>query len=129
MQRAINFMRTVRRHAWALYSSVLSISPAYELARSMARSLLAEKEPLATTSRDWMRQHCKDYRTADKSLQVEGLSILEDAGWISGDWKDLYAGSPRKYQVHPRIYELYGSEGKILQAKREAVRSMFGEDN
>lgn len=129
MQRAINFMRTVRRHAWALYSSVLSISPAYELARSMARSLLAEKEPLATTSRDWMRQHCKDYRTADKSLQVEGLSILEDAGWISGDWKDLYAGSPRKYQVHPRIYELYGSEGKILQAKREAVRSMFGVDN
>ena len=71
MQCAIRYLRTARRHAHALYSSILSSAPAFDLASSLARSIVSAEEPMSTIGRDWMTQHCQPFKKADDRLKRE----------------------------------------------------------
>lgn len=74
VQYAIRYMRKARRHAHTLYSSILSSAPAFELARALARSVVASEEPVPSVSRDWMTTHCQAFRKAD-DLQAASLVL------------------------------------------------------
>lgn len=128
MDYAIRFMRTVRRHAHTLYSSILSSAPAFELARALARSLVAADEPMTTVGRDWMTQHCQGFKKADDRLRREAVQILEDADWLCAQTHvRTYGGWPRSYVVHHRVAELFAREGEKWRARRVAVRDAIGD--
>ena len=125
---AIRYMRKARRHAHTLYSSILSSAPAFELARALARSVVASEEVLTTLNRDWMTQHCQGFKKADDKLRRESVQILEDADWLSAETHARsYGGWPRSYAVHPKVFELFAREGEQWRARRAAVRDAIGD--
>jgi hypothetical protein len=125
---AIRYMRKARRHAHTLYSSILSSAPAFDVARALARSVVASEEPVTTISRDWMTTHCQAFRKADDRLRREAVQMLEDADWLSAETHvRAYGGWPRSYLVHHRVAEIFAREGEQWRARRAAVRDMIGE--
>ena len=127
MTYAIRYMRKARRHAHTLYSSVLSTSPAFELARALARSIVAAESPMTTLGRDWMTQHCLPFKKADDRLRREGVQLLEDADWLEAQTRGSYGGWPREYQVHPQVFTLFAREGEQWRARRAAVKDAIGD--
>lgn len=128
VQYAIRYMRKVRRHAHTLYSSILSSAPAFELARALARSVVASEQPVATISRDWMTTHCQGFRKAEDRLRREAVQMLEDADWLSAETHvRSYGGWPRSYAVHHKVFDLFAREGEQWRARRAAVRDAIGE--
>jgi hypothetical protein len=125
---AMRYMRTARRHAHTLYSSILSSAPAFELARALARSIVASEQPIATVGRDWMTQHCQGFKKADDRQRREAVQILEDADWLSAQTQARQYGSwPRAYAVHPQVFKLFAREGEQWRARRAAVRDAIGD--
>lgn len=125
---AIRYMRKARRHAHTLYSSILSSAPSYELARALARSIVASEQPVATISRDWMTTHCQAFRKAEDRLRREAVQILEDADWLSAETHvRSYGGWPRSYAVHHKVFDMFAREGELWRARRAAVRDMIVE--
>lgn len=128
MQYAIRYMRKVRRHAYTLYSSILSSAPAFELAQALARSIVASEEKMTTCGRDWMTQHCQAFKKADDRLRRDAVQILEDADWLEAQaGVRAYGGWPSKYSIHPKVFELFATEGEQWRARRAAVRDAIGE--
>lgn len=125
---AVRYLRRARRHAHTLYSSILSSAPAFELARALARSIVAAEEPVTTVSRDWMVQHCQGFKKAEDRLRREAVQMLEDADWLSAQTHvRSYGGWPSRYAVHHRVAELFAREGEQWRARRAAVRDAIGE--
>lgn len=127
MAYAIRYMRKARRHAHTLYSSVLSTSPAFELARALARSIVAADTAMTTLGRDWMTQHCLPFKKADDRLRREAVQLLEDADWLEAQTRGSYGGWPREYQVHPQVFTLFAREGEQWRARRAAVKDAIGD--
>lgn len=128
VQYAIKYLRKARRHAHTLYSDILSSAPAFELARALARSIVASEEPITTISRDWMTQHCQMFKKSDDRLRREAVQILEDADWLSAQTQlKYYAGWPRGYLVHPQVFQIFAREGELWRARRAAVKDAIGE--
>jgi hypothetical protein len=125
---AIRYMRKARRHAHTLYSSILSSAPAFELARALARSVVASEQPVATVGRDWMTTHCQAFRKADDRLRREAVQMLEDADWLSAETHvRSYGAWPRSYLVHRSVFKIFAREGEQWRARRAAVRDAIGE--
>lgn len=120
--RAIRYMRKARRHASTLYQSILSASPAFELARALARSIVASEAPMTTVSRADLSAMCSDFRKADDRLRREAVQLLEDADWLEAQTRGTYGGWPREYQVHPQVFALFAREGELWRARRAAVK-------
>jgi hypothetical protein len=128
MRYAIRYMHKARRHAHTLYSSILSSAPAYELARSLARSVVASEERVATVSRDWMTTHSAVFRKADDRLRREAVQMLEDADWLSAETHvRTYGGWPRSCRVHQKGLDQFARDGEQWRARRAAVRDMIGD--
>lgn len=128
MQRAIDYLRKARRHAHALYTSILSSAPAFELASALARSIVASETVLTTIARDWMTQHCQLFKKADNETRLAAVQILEDSDWLSAQTHvKTYGGWPRGYSVHPKVFEIFAREGEQWRARRAAVKDAIGE--
>ena len=127
MACAIRYMRKVRKHAHTLYSSILSASPSYDLARAVARSLVAADEPMTTLSRADMSAMCSDFRKADDRLRREAVQLLEDADWLEANSRGSYGGWPREYLVHPQVFAIFAREGEQWRARRAAVKDLIAE--
>lgn len=128
MDMSIRFMRRVRRHAYYLYSGILSTAPAFDLAQGLARSIAAAIEPITTVGRDWMTQHCLAFKKADDRVRREAVQFLEDADWLEAAIGIRgYGGWPSKFQVHPRVFDLYAKDGELLRERRAAVRDAINE--
>lgn len=129
MGTAILYMRRVRKHAYYLYSGILSVSPAIELAQALARSIVAAEVPMTTVGRDWMTQHCQAFKKADDRLRREAVQVLEDADWLeAGSGVRGYGGWPSKYAVHERVFQMFAREGEQWRERRAAVRDAIGGD-
>lgn len=122
MACAIRYMRKVRRHANTLYQSILSASPAFELARALARSIVAAEVPMTTVARADMSAMCGEFRKVDDRLRREAVQLLEDADWLEANTRGTYGGWPREYQVHPQVYAMFAREGELWRARRAAVK-------
>lgn len=130
MDTAIRYMRRVRKHAYYLYSGILSTSPSFELAQALARSIVASEIPITTIGRDWMTQHCQAFKKAEDRLRREAVQFLEDADWLEAGYGVRgYGGWPSKYAVHEKVFSMFAREGEQWRARRAAVRDAIGGDN
>jgi hypothetical protein len=129
MTTAIRYMRRVRKHAYSMYSGILSSSPAFDLAQALARSIVATSEVLTTVGRDWMTQHCAAFKKSDDRLRREAVQVLEDADWLEAlPGTRGYGGWPSKFNVNDKVFQMFAREGEQWRARREAVRDAIGED-
>ncbi len=128
VKTAIKYMRRIRKHSAYLYSAILSSSPEFELARALARSIVAADEVLTTIGRDWMTQHCQAFKKADDRVRREAVQVLVDADWLEAPpWAKTYGGWPNKYEVNDQVFRLFAEYGEEWRKRRQAVRDMIGD--
>lgn len=121
---AIRFMRKVFRHALAVYSDLLGNDTTVELARSVARFLLAGR--YQQIARRDLAQSCKAFRKAENErLREEAMQFLVDMAWVrelDGQYTKSHA---THWAVNPTAlvaFERYGQEHKERSMRvREAI--------
>lgn len=126
VQTAIRFMHRVEKHAYYLYSAVLSSSPAFQVAQSLARSLAADENKPETVGRDWMTQHCTAFKKADDRIRRDAVEMLGDMDWLEEvPWGKSYNGWPTKFNVNPKIFDIYAHEGQKWRDRRNTVHALI----
>lgn len=126
--RAIRFLRTARRHVGSVFNDVLTTSAPLSLARSLARSIVAEVGMLSTIGRNWMANHCTEFKKADDRVRREAVQMLQDADWLDEVAGSRYSGWPTKWTVHQTLQARFGKEGEEWRKHREAVRQLITGD-
>jgi len=125
MQLAIRFMRRAYQHAYVIYGECLGAGSPMDLARAMARSILADQKE--SFNRREITHHCKAWRGATEWQRKAALSSLEDLGWIEGDVVPQLRGG--RWLVNPRVHALFASEAEAARERRKQVRDAIrGED-
>jgi len=124
MVAAISIMRTITRHALALFSMLATGDSAGTVAQAAARSIVAGKFEFVTR-RDLMT-YCRAYREAGEHVREAALRFLCDAAWLTplADGGH-YAGRPTQYAVHPDCLTLFADEGEALRQRRRQVRELI----
>lgn len=117
MRLAGRFMRRAYRHSHAVYTECLGNGSPIELAKAMARSVLADT--MDSFNRREITHACRAFRSAAEWQRIAALRALEDYGWTQGE--TLLPEHGGRWTVNPRIHELYGAERERAQARRKAV--------
>lgn len=126
MWRAIRFLRTARRHVGSVFNEILTTSEPLSVARSLARSIVAEVGALDTIGRNWMANHCTDFKKANDQVRREAVQMLQDADWLEAVIGSKgYSGWPTKWSVHHTLQERFGKEGEEWRKHRAAVRELI----
>ena len=127
MWLAVQYCRRVAKHAAAMFNGVLGTSPAIALAQSLGRSIVADGPLLTTVNRQWMSDHCTEFRKAEDRVKREAVQILEDADWLEQTaGARSYGGWPTKWHVHDRLSQMFAQQGTEWRARRAAVREAIG---
>jgi hypothetical protein len=124
MQLAVRFMRRAYQHAHAVYGECLGAGTPMDLAKAMARSLLADHA--TSFNRREITHHCKAFRGAAEWQRMAALTSLEDLGWIEGD--ALLPVHGGRWQVNQRVHALFEGEAEIARERRRQVRDALKSD-
>ena len=128
LRRAIQFMRCARKHANAMFGDILGASPTFELARALARSIVADSSRPASIGRNWMLQHCRQFKVAPGDLEKRAaIALLEDARWLAPvvDSRPYGGWQASEWIIDARVYDLFAAEGESHRARRAVVREAF----
>lgn len=129
MEMSARFMRTVRRHAAAMFLGILSTAPALEVARGLARSIAADDHRPVAIGRNYMTQRCRAFRQAQDFERRLAVQALEDAHWLAPVPESrAYGGwGASEWAVNPAVFELFAAEGEAHRQRRQALREILGE--
>lgn len=129
MEQAARFMHKVRKHAAALFMGILSTAPALEVARGVARSIVADPARPASIGRNYMTQRCRAFRQAQDFERRLAVQALEDAHWLSPIAESrAYGGwGASEWAVNQRVFDLFAAEGEAHRDRRQTVRDFMGE--
>lgn len=129
LQMAARFLRTVRRHAAAMFLGILSTAPAIEIARSVARSIAADANRPSSIGRNYMTQRCRAFRQAQDFERRLAVLTLEDAHWLYpvSDSRAYGGWGASAWLVNERVYDLFAGEGEAHRDRRQTVREFISE--
>jgi len=129
MQMAARFMHKVRRHAAAMFLGILSTAPALEIARGVARAIVADPERPASIGRNYMTQRCRAFRQAQDFERRLAVQALEDARWLHpvADSRAYGGWGASAWAVNQRVFDLFAAEGEAHRDRRQAVRDIISE--
>jgi hypothetical protein len=117
---AMRYMDKVFLHARAIYGAAFEGGTSLELARAMARSILADR--MESFNRSELTHACRKMRGVARYPQDQALNFLSDMGWIAGgtQWGE-------RWTVNPGVHDLFAEEGERHRQLREEVKSLFTE--
>jgi hypothetical protein len=122
MHAAFRFLDRCRQHALVLYLSLRGDSPAFELARAIARSVLALARPVIER-RDLIR-HLVAFRKAEDGEQYRALELLQDLAWLRPA-VGYRKGHHTRYTVNPLLSERFACIAAREREHRAAVREQI----
>lgn len=126
MELAIRFLRRQERHAQAVYGSMLGADTGMELAKAIARSILASE--LQQFNRRELTHACRAFRAADEQSRIAALSLLTDCGWLTTAASAVSHGAV--WTVDGRVHSMFSEHGAAAKAQRAAIRSRLqGDEN
>lgn len=128
MEQAARFMRTVRKHAAAMFLGILSTAPALEVARGIARAIVADQSRPRSIGRNYMTQRCRTFRQAQDLERRLAVQSLEDAHWLApvADSRAYGGWGASDWAINPRVFDLFAAEGEAHRDRRQAVRDLMG---
>lgn len=132
LERALSFLRRAEQHALAMYLGRKGGSAAFEVARSVARFIVARSaadNAKGLQRRDVLR-YVVTFRSAEEREQWAALRLLMDLGWIRESEGGYQKAQPTRFEVSPYIAGKFAAlaererEGRALVRERlaEAVR-------
>jgi hypothetical protein len=123
MERAFRFLDRCRRHAVITYLALRGGSEAFDLARDLARAIIALGGS-SVARRDFLR-HVWGFRKADPSLQSRAIDLLVDLGWLRESDDGYRKSEPTRFLVNPSIHEQYVQIAEQERKRRAAVREVI----
>lgn len=129
LELALAFLRRASQHAIALYMGRKGGSDAYELARTVARWLLARRaeENARGMQRRHLVQGVYDFRKADEGLQTVTLRLLVDLGWLREEEGGYLKAQPTRFVVNPHIVRTFATLAEQERERRALVRERIAE--
>jgi hypothetical protein len=122
---AFRFLDRCRQHAVCLYLTQRGGSEAFDLAREVARAVVA----LGTDQierRDLLR-HSWAFRKADPQQQAVALDLLVDLGWLRPTASGYRKSEPTRFAVNPGIAPKFAQLAERERERRSAVREAIRE--
>jgi Protein of unknown function (DUF3987)/Primase C terminal 2 (PriCT-2)/Bifunctional DNA primase/polymerase, N-terminal len=128
LEKALAFLRRASRHALALYLGRRGGSPAFELARNVARYILARPpaERSVLQRRDVLR-HVIAFRNAEEDDQGATLRLLTDLGWIRETEGGYTKAQPTRFAVNPGLASKFAALADKERERRAKVRERITE--
>lgn len=124
MRSAIALLRSLGRHALAMFDLLSTERSSTELARAVAQTILADK--MAGLTRNDLLQGCRAFRRASEQERESALLLLVDAAWVTpAEGGRAYAGRAARFVVADEVHARFGAEGDDLRRRRDAVRELF----
>jgi hypothetical protein len=123
--QVFRFLHRVQQHAFALYLG-LGKSASYELARDIARTILARHTTSGTVQRRELMQTTMSFRKADRSAQDDALQLLVDAGWLRPDTSG-YPKAGARYTVNPHLASRFATLAVEERERRAIAREAIAE--
>ncbi|MEJ8855631.1 DUF3987 domain-containing protein [Variovorax robiniae] len=111
MERSVRLLAQLHKHSLVVYDQMLGKAHGVELARAVARWMLAGK-PRDIVRRSDMAD-CRAFRHAEMPERRAALAYLVDMGWIRpAKVARNYAGEPSRFLANPAIWSLFGAVGE-----------------
>lgn len=120
VDHAARFLARAFRHARAFYAELGGSDTAWQVARRVAASLLADG--VAEVSRRDLIQTCRAFRDATADQQTAAMQLLEDAGWVRTTDAAYAKGHPTRWLVSPAAHARYAPHGEAHRQRRAMVR-------
>jgi hypothetical protein len=125
MARAFVFLERCRKHAMAVYLTLRGGSEAFDLARELARAIVALGTP-RIERRDLLR-HSWGFRKAEPGMQAQALDLLVDLGWLRPSGDGYRKSEPTRFMVNPLVPERFEKLAANERTRRAAVRELLQE--
>ena len=126
MQAAVNFMRKVAKHAFAIYADMMEAAPAVLLVRDVGRFLLAKQA--GSFERRQLVQSVRAFRNAERSAQDHALNYLTDCGWITPAPGSYDKAHHTAWVINPKVWTKFATRAEDERERRARVREMIAED-
>ena len=129
LEEALRFLRRASQHALALYAGRKGGSPAFELARGIARFVLAR--PTQDNARGLQRRdvlrHVIAFRNAEEREQAASLRLLVDMGWLAEAEGGYQKAQPTRFAVNPSLAAKFAALAERERERRAEVRARIAE--
>ena len=129
LETALRFLRRESQHALALYLGRKGGSDGYELARNIARYVLARgpQENAQGVRRRDLIQRVTHFRAADEGTQSIALRLLEDLAWLRRTEGVYQKAQPTAYEVNPGLALKFASLSEREREHRRLARERIAE--
>ncbi|HEX4050499.1 MAG TPA: DUF3987 domain-containing protein [Steroidobacteraceae bacterium] len=125
LRTALRFLERCRQHALVLYLSLRNGSPLFDLARDIARAILAMGRP--QVERRDLQRNVVAFRKADEREQAQSIDLLIDLGWLRPATDGYRKAHATRFAVNPRIAERFAQLAAAERERRAAVRELIAE--
>lgn len=129
LETALRYLRRASQHALALYLTRRGGAPAFELARNVARFLLARtaQDSVNGLQRRDVLRHVLAFRNAEEGEQGAALRLLEDLGWIRPTEGGYQKPQPTRFAINPDLGRRFADMAARERQRRAAVRERIAE--
>lgn len=127
IELALKFLRHASQHALALYLGRKGGSPAFDLARDIARFILARTDPQQLLNRRDLLRHIRAFQSAEQDEQATALNLLADLGWIRRAEAVYQKPQPTRFLVNPTLAQRFAAIAERERAHRALVREQIAE--
>jgi hypothetical protein len=124
--QVFRFLRREQQHAFALYLG-LGKSATYELARDIARTILARHTASGTVQRRELMQAMPAFRKAERRAQDDALHLMIDAGWLRVDDSGYQKAAPARFLVDPNLTARFAKIAAEERERRAIARAAIAE--
>lgn len=125
MQTAARFLKRATLHAVAVYLDRKSGSDVYELARDVARAILARA--WTHVARRDLIQGVRAFRKATDNLQDSVLRLFVDLGWLRFAEGGYTKATPARYEVNPGLAAKFAAVAQRERDRRAVIREVIAQ--
>jgi Protein of unknown function (DUF3987) len=125
LQTAARFLKRATLHAVAIYLDRKSGSDVYELARDVARAILA-RAWIQVARRDLI-QGVRAFRKASDQLQDSVLRLFVDLAWLRYAEGGYQKATPARYDVNPGLGAKFAAVAQRERERRAVIREVIAQ--
>ena len=119
------FLKRASLHAVAIYLDRKSGNDVYQLARDVARAILARA--WTQVARRDLIQGVRVFRKASEDLQDSVLRLFVDLGWLRCAEGGYQKATPARYEVNPRLTAKFAAIAERERERREIIRQVIAQ--
>ena len=124
---AIKFARKARHHALAVYSDMAGDTAPLDVARDVARWILADPKWPAVLDRRDVVTRVLSFRKEGPQVRDQAMTLLVDYGWLLPTKAQYDKGYPTRWAINPHLRATFAEQAKREREQRDARRDLLKE--